>query len=102
MVLGGCRARGPSPIPFSVLPFHWAVADFHPYNKLLVVIKSFQSSVSHFNKLSNLRVGCRNPRFIAGCSEVQVATWDLQLVSEVGGSLVGWSPSLMGSDANSG
>ena len=40
--------------------------------------------MSYSGKLLNLRKVLWEPSLIAGCSEVQVTTWNLQLVSEVG------------------
>lgn len=59
------------------------------------ISKTSLSSVSCFSKLIKPEEGGeghRNPRVIAGGSEVEVKTWDLRLASDVDSSLVGPSP----------
>ena len=41
--------------------------------------------MSHSGRLSNLRMGCRNPPFTANWSAVQVVTWNLRPGSEAVG-----------------
>lgn len=59
------------------------------------IVNAFPSSVSHPRKLSNLsRNVPEEPRFLPDRLQAQVTPYYLLLVSEVGDSLVGLSPSL--------
>ena len=61
----------------------WLFLSCSLYNKA-VGICILLSSVSCSSNLLNLRRGHGNLWFITNCSKVQVVTWDLWLVSELG------------------